>query len=434
MHKRLGKSQNGFTIVELLVVIVVIGILAAISIVAYNGITVRVKENAIKQSLSQVSRVITAYKVSDTNEDYPATLAAANVPTTGNVTYQYTVDNATSTKSFCITGSMDGIRFFFSSIANEIASGSCPGHSVVVYQTAAGWDSYPVPWSTSTTEHGYGLYYGVYYPSTLKAENSGSLTLFNPLATTASQGGVNTYLWCRNTSTNAINTSIVGSTFGTFNASTPLRTITWSCPASTVLYALNIGSTNPGGNTPDSLTGTQKARTWYSPQSPNHKAPQPYTLPSVAVDAEGWKTMPIPWGGDTYSDTGYGPYYGVYIANDPAKNLSAVQTGTLQLYNPYSNSRAQGGVNLHYWCKNTTSGLVSQNSSVGFGTFNATQTREVTWTCPVGTKLYAAALAGSLGSTYYPNEETSKSRYWFSGESIQVYPAYLDSVRTMHGE
>ena len=34
----MSKSKSGFTIVELLIVIVVIGILAAITIVAYNGI------------------------------------------------------------------------------------------------------------------------------------------------------------------------------------------------------------------------------------------------------------------------------------------------------------------------------------------------------------------------------------------------------------
>ncbi|MNH49970.1 Type II secretion system protein G precursor [compost metagenome] len=37
----LTKKQNGFTIVELLIVIVIIGILAAITVVAYNGIQQR---------------------------------------------------------------------------------------------------------------------------------------------------------------------------------------------------------------------------------------------------------------------------------------------------------------------------------------------------------------------------------------------------------
>jgi prepilin-type N-terminal cleavage/methylation domain-containing protein len=40
------KNAKGFTIVELLIVIVVIGVLAAITIVAYNGIQSRAKSSA----------------------------------------------------------------------------------------------------------------------------------------------------------------------------------------------------------------------------------------------------------------------------------------------------------------------------------------------------------------------------------------------------
>ncbi len=48
------KRQTGFTIVELLIVIVVIAILAAISIVAYNGIQARAK---LTQQVAEVDRV-----------------------------------------------------------------------------------------------------------------------------------------------------------------------------------------------------------------------------------------------------------------------------------------------------------------------------------------------------------------------------------------
>lgn len=39
-----NKQNSGFTIVELLIVIVVIGILAAITIVAYNGVQQRARD------------------------------------------------------------------------------------------------------------------------------------------------------------------------------------------------------------------------------------------------------------------------------------------------------------------------------------------------------------------------------------------------------
>lgn len=50
--------RSGFTIVELLIVIVVIGILAAISIVAYNGIQNRANDTAVKNDLTNMAKKI----------------------------------------------------------------------------------------------------------------------------------------------------------------------------------------------------------------------------------------------------------------------------------------------------------------------------------------------------------------------------------------
>lgn len=50
------ESKSGFTIVELLVVIVVIGILAAITIVAFNGVSTRAMDTKIKSLASSVGK------------------------------------------------------------------------------------------------------------------------------------------------------------------------------------------------------------------------------------------------------------------------------------------------------------------------------------------------------------------------------------------
>ncbi|MBC7869049.1 prepilin-type N-terminal cleavage/methylation domain-containing protein, partial [Candidatus Saccharibacteria bacterium] len=55
--------QPGFTIVELLIVIVVIGILAAISIISYGGLQQRARDTVRKNDLAQLSKTIKLYSV-----------------------------------------------------------------------------------------------------------------------------------------------------------------------------------------------------------------------------------------------------------------------------------------------------------------------------------------------------------------------------------
>lgn len=56
------KHQTGFTIVELLIVIVVIGILAAISIVAYNGVQNRANDTAVQSDLTNIAKKIRLFE------------------------------------------------------------------------------------------------------------------------------------------------------------------------------------------------------------------------------------------------------------------------------------------------------------------------------------------------------------------------------------
>ena len=73
-YKQLRK--DGFTIVELLVVIVVIAILAAITIVSYNGIQSRAQTSVTVNGLRQAVQVLESYRIA--NGAYPLVSADAN--------------------------------------------------------------------------------------------------------------------------------------------------------------------------------------------------------------------------------------------------------------------------------------------------------------------------------------------------------------------
>jgi prepilin-type N-terminal cleavage/methylation domain-containing protein len=71
-------NQKGFTIVELLVVIVVIGILAAITMVSYSGVTTKAKTSKAQSNANSVAQVVNIYQTDTAggNGSFPANLAA----------------------------------------------------------------------------------------------------------------------------------------------------------------------------------------------------------------------------------------------------------------------------------------------------------------------------------------------------------------------
>lgn len=126
-----NRHTTGFTIVELLIVIVVIGILAAITIVAYNGIQERARASTLTSALSQVANKMAVYQV-DNPDLYPAdktALEAIGIKDSSSVTYQYTRTAATP-NTFCITATTGVTSYRISNTNTTPQQGGCAGHGV----------------------------------------------------------------------------------------------------------------------------------------------------------------------------------------------------------------------------------------------------------------------------------------------------------------
>ena len=65
------RARSGFTIVELLIVIVVIGILAAITIVAYNGVRQKAQIASVSDGLEKVGKAFTLWSIDEGLSTWP---------------------------------------------------------------------------------------------------------------------------------------------------------------------------------------------------------------------------------------------------------------------------------------------------------------------------------------------------------------------------
>lgn len=140
-HPPKRSRQPGFTLVELLIVIVVIAILAAITVVAYNGITAKANIASAQSAAEQAGEKIAIYTATNSDQ-VPPDLATAGLTNSGSTSYQYTPNTTVSPQTYCLTATVSTASYSVATGGTPTA-GPCPGHTGTAPTTLADGSSCP---------------------------------------------------------------------------------------------------------------------------------------------------------------------------------------------------------------------------------------------------------------------------------------------------
>lgn len=144
-------SKNGFTIIELLIVIAIIAILVTISIVSYSGITAKSKASSLQADLTNNAKIIKLYYAEFGS--YPTAInPASNCPTAPTASSNYCLKFSTgntldyyagTANSFSLQATNSGISYQISDLSSSTQTPAYVTNGLVMNYDPALTSSYP---------------------------------------------------------------------------------------------------------------------------------------------------------------------------------------------------------------------------------------------------------------------------------------------------
>jgi type IV pilus assembly protein PilE len=145
-----GKSGLGFTLIELMITVAIVGILAAIAIPMYNGYYAQANRTDATSALMQVAQFLERNYTENNNYNTDSTGAALVLPITqappGAANYNYAIGWALTSSSYTVTATPVGVQsgdicgsFTIDQYGDKTISGPPPAYTGAAPTAAYCW-------------------------------------------------------------------------------------------------------------------------------------------------------------------------------------------------------------------------------------------------------------------------------------------------------
>ena len=121
------RRESGFTIVELLIVIIIIGILATLVIIGYNGVNDRARLAAVTADLKSEAKQVELYKQESEQSSYPTTLPnGESTAKSTDTVFSYVPGAGSSPLTYCLYGTRGKYKLYVTETVQVPTEGTCP--------------------------------------------------------------------------------------------------------------------------------------------------------------------------------------------------------------------------------------------------------------------------------------------------------------------